>query len=224
VLSQADRYGEIIAACGGASATLKKYLSLVTNIYDKLPVFTASAIDRTVIGDDGLPIPSPDFKSMGLKELMDWMIDDCQKSVDEVRRIADEERQRAIDLFRQNRYGETFQATKTAYRDGDDELAYQLAYMYHLGRGVAANDDESLRLCTAILKKDRCDRVLVAKIQRELIWTASHLFDVIFNNFVMVLYWPVFLFLRLFYYIRLYLWCNKKSANGNIYAYFTCFC
>jgi hypothetical protein len=92
VLSQADRYGEIIAACGGASATLKKYLSLVTNIYDKLPVFTASAIDKTIVDDDGLLIPAPGFLPTGLRGLMDWMIGNVVAM--RQKEIIDDERER----------------------------------------------------------------------------------------------------------------------------------
>ena len=179
VFTQADSYREIISANGGPAGALKKYLPHVANLYGELPIFTASAIDHTVIGTDGLPVPAPGFRSTGLKELMDWMIDDCQNSVDEVRRIADEKRQRAIDLFREKRYDDAFEATRAAYRDGDDELAYQLAYMYHLGRGVSADDNESLKLCTAILSNVRCDRAIVEKIRSELVWTKIHLFEVI---------------------------------------------
>ena len=74
VFTQADSYREIISANGGTAATLKKYLPHVANLYDDLPIFTASAIDRTVIGSDGLPIPAPGFQSVGLRELVDWMI------------------------------------------------------------------------------------------------------------------------------------------------------
>jgi len=74
VLSQSDRYREIISACGGASETLKRYLPLVTNVYDKVPVFTASAIDKTIVDVDGLLIPASGFQSSGLRGLMDWMI------------------------------------------------------------------------------------------------------------------------------------------------------
>ena len=74
VFTQADSYREIISANGGPAGALKKYLPHVANLYGELPIFTASAIDHTVIGTDGLPVPAPGFRSTGLKELMDWMI------------------------------------------------------------------------------------------------------------------------------------------------------
>ncbi len=102
VFTQADSYREIISANGGAAATLKKYLPHVANLYDDLPIFTASAIDRTVIGSDGLPIPAPDFMSIGLNELMSWMIsigeadraEECRKDCEHSMADVEQERER----------------------------------------------------------------------------------------------------------------------------------
>ena len=77
--TQSDGYRQIIADNGGPAGTLRQYLPHVANLYDHLPVFAISAIDRTIVGDDGLPVPAPDFRSTGLQELMDWVITTCAK-------------------------------------------------------------------------------------------------------------------------------------------------
>ena len=75
VFSQADSYLNIIASLGGERKTLDKYLPHVSSLYDYLPIFIATAVDRTTVDDDGAQQPSPEFQSIGLRPLMDWIID-----------------------------------------------------------------------------------------------------------------------------------------------------
>ncbi len=74
VFSQADSYLHIIESLGGERNALDKYLPHVASLYDHLPIFTATAVDRTIVDDEGVELPSPDFQSTGLRPLMDWII------------------------------------------------------------------------------------------------------------------------------------------------------
>ncbi len=74
VLSQADSYAETIRACGGAEGVLAKYLPLVSNNYGWLDILAVSAVDKTVIDEDGRVMPAPDFLSTQLSQLMDWIL------------------------------------------------------------------------------------------------------------------------------------------------------
>ena len=75
VFSQADIYKSEIEACGGKEAALQKYLPHVANVYDSLPIFAVSAINKTIPDENtGIAIPARDFKSEGLDELMEWII------------------------------------------------------------------------------------------------------------------------------------------------------
>ena len=73
VLSQADSYANTIKDCGGAKGVLKKYLPHVANDYGWLNVFAASAVDKTVMDDDGNIVPAPDFQPTPLNVIMDWI-------------------------------------------------------------------------------------------------------------------------------------------------------
>ena len=73
VLSQADSYAETIKACGGALGVLKKYLPYVANSYGWLDVFSASAVDKTVLNADGNMVPAADFTTQGLLPIMAWI-------------------------------------------------------------------------------------------------------------------------------------------------------
>ena len=73
VLSQADSYAETIKACGGAQGVLKKYLPYVANSYGWLDVFSASAVDKTTLDDDGNMVPAADFTTQGLLPIMAWI-------------------------------------------------------------------------------------------------------------------------------------------------------
>ncbi len=74
VLSQSDVYREEIAACGGNQGVLQKYLPHVANLYDDLPIFAVSAINKTVPDENGMAVPAQGFESEGLDELMEWII------------------------------------------------------------------------------------------------------------------------------------------------------
>ena len=75
VLSQADSYAETIKACDGAIGVLRKHLPHVANRYDWLDVFSASAVDKTKLDDDGHMVPAADFTSKGLLPIMTWIRD-----------------------------------------------------------------------------------------------------------------------------------------------------
>ncbi len=74
VFTQADSYKSVIEKCGGEFETLQTYLPHVASLYDKLPIFSVSAVNKTVPGSDGKPIPAPDFQPEGIDELMEWII------------------------------------------------------------------------------------------------------------------------------------------------------
>ena len=75
VLSQADSYRDTIRACGGPKGVLAKYLPHVANNYDWLDIMAVSAVDRTVLDDDGNVVPAPDFQLGELRQVMDWILD-----------------------------------------------------------------------------------------------------------------------------------------------------
>ncbi len=72
-LTQSDSYADTIRQCGGVKGVLAKYLPHVANSYDWLDVYAVAAVDKTVLDDEGNSIPAPDFKSTGLRILMDWI-------------------------------------------------------------------------------------------------------------------------------------------------------
>ena len=74
VLSQSDIYRNEIDACGGTQGVLKKYLPHVANLYDNLPCFSVSAINKTTPDENGMAVPAQGFESEGLDELMEWII------------------------------------------------------------------------------------------------------------------------------------------------------
>ena len=73
VLSQADSYADTIRSCGGPKGVLAKYLPHVANNYDWLDILAVSAVDRTVLDDNGNTVPAPDFKPTPLRTIMDWI-------------------------------------------------------------------------------------------------------------------------------------------------------
>jgi len=73
VISQADSYKDTIESCGGPTGVLKRYLPHVWNNYDWLDIFAASAVDKSVLDDNGNIIPAPDFQPTGLKPIMEWI-------------------------------------------------------------------------------------------------------------------------------------------------------
>jgi uncharacterized membrane protein YhaH (DUF805 family) len=75
VLSQADSYVETIRSCGGPKGVLAKYLPHVANNYDWLDILALSAVEKTTLDDNGNVVPAPDFRSVQLRLLMDWIKD-----------------------------------------------------------------------------------------------------------------------------------------------------
>ena len=75
VLSQADSYEETIRSCGGERGVLSKYLPHVANNYDWLDILAVSAVDRTILDDTGNAVPAPDFTTVRLRTIMDWIRD-----------------------------------------------------------------------------------------------------------------------------------------------------
>lgn len=80
VLSQADSYADTIRACGGAKGVLAKYLPHVANNYDWLDVLAVSAVDKTVVNDEGDVVPAPDFQPTELRMVMDWIVGGLSQS------------------------------------------------------------------------------------------------------------------------------------------------
>lgn len=73
VLSQADSYADTIRSCGGAKGVLMRYLPHVANNYDWLDILAVSAVDKTVLDDNGNMVPAPDFQPTPLRAIMDWI-------------------------------------------------------------------------------------------------------------------------------------------------------
>ena len=73
VLSQADSYAETIQACRGPQGVLARYLPHVANNYGWLDILAASAVDKTVLDDNGNLVPAPDFQSEKLRVIMGWI-------------------------------------------------------------------------------------------------------------------------------------------------------
>jgi hypothetical protein len=46
----------------------------VSNSYDWLDIFDVTAVDKTVMDDDGNIVPARDFKPVGLRVLMNWIL------------------------------------------------------------------------------------------------------------------------------------------------------
>jgi hypothetical protein len=76
VLSQSDRYSAVIRECGGAKATIERYLPLLANSFGWLDVFEASTVDKTRLDDDGMEVPAHDFTMEGLRPIMKWIVGD----------------------------------------------------------------------------------------------------------------------------------------------------
>ena len=72
-ITQADSYAATIEACGGAKGVLEAYLPHVANSYDWLDIFDVTAVDKTILDDDGNAVPAPDFQPEGLRVLMEWI-------------------------------------------------------------------------------------------------------------------------------------------------------
>ena len=73
VLSQADSYAVTIKSCGGPKGVLARYLPHVANNYDWLDVLASSAVDKTVLDDNGDVVPAPDFQPTRLRVIMHWI-------------------------------------------------------------------------------------------------------------------------------------------------------
>ena len=80
VITQADSYADTIRMCGGARGVLAKYLPHVSNSYDWLDIFDVMAVDKTVMDDEGNIVPARDFKPVGLRVLMNWILNSKEES------------------------------------------------------------------------------------------------------------------------------------------------
>ena len=80
VLTQADSYADTIVTCGGAQGVLEKYLPHVANNYGWLDIMSVSAVDRTMVDDEGNVIPVSDFQLTGLKPVVEWILKGAQVS------------------------------------------------------------------------------------------------------------------------------------------------
>ena len=74
VLSQADSYRDTIAKLGGPSEVLDKYLPEFWAPNNWRNVFEVSAVDKTILDNDGCSVPAPDFQPIGLIPIMEWII------------------------------------------------------------------------------------------------------------------------------------------------------
>ena len=143
-ITQADSYADTIRTCGGARGVLAKYLPHVSNSYDWLDIFYVTAVDKTVIGDDGNPIPDPSFKSDGLRVLMDWIINSGEKDGSNTNSHKAKNTRLAIEAYEAKRWEEAFQLSENADRN-DSMLQCYLGKMYAAGRGVARDDSEAVK-------------------------------------------------------------------------------
>ena len=75
VLSQADSYADTIRSCNGPRGVLARYLPHVANNYDWLDILAVSAVDKTVLDDNGNAVPAPDFQPIQLRQIMEWVHD-----------------------------------------------------------------------------------------------------------------------------------------------------
>ena len=143
-ITQADSYADTIRTCGGARGVLAKYLPHVSNSYDWLDIFDVTAVDKTVIDDDGNPIPDPSFKSDGLRVLMDWIINSGEKDGSNTNSHKAKNTRLAIEAYEAKRWEEAFQLSENADRN-DSMLQCYLGKMYAAGRGVARDDSEAVK-------------------------------------------------------------------------------
>ena len=74
VLSQADSYAETISSCNGPRGVLARYLPHVANNYDWLDILAVSAVDKTILDDNGNTVPAPDFQLAQLRQIMGWVL------------------------------------------------------------------------------------------------------------------------------------------------------
>ena len=74
VLSQADSYASTIEECGGPKQTLQRYLPHVANNYGWLDTFAVCTVDKTVLDEEGRPVPAPNFSPKGLAPIMEWVL------------------------------------------------------------------------------------------------------------------------------------------------------
>lgn len=77
-LSQSDKFRHVFEACGGEKAVLKAYQQDLYNSYvfsNRVSVLSISSIDETRLVDD-VQVPTDNFKSEGLRSLMNWLLED----------------------------------------------------------------------------------------------------------------------------------------------------
>ena len=115
VFSQSDTYRDIIESSGGPRATLQRYLPHVANVYEG-EVFAVSAVDKTEIDDNGLTIPARDFSSIGLQDLMNWIVSGEEQNRTTLISIAK-------DYFRNGEWKEAYIAARKS-DPSDPEILY----------------------------------------------------------------------------------------------------
>ena len=72
-LSQTDAYSATIEACGGPRETLAKYLPVVASSFGYLDVVAVNSCGTT-IDDHGDSVPDRNLSLVGLKPMVDWML------------------------------------------------------------------------------------------------------------------------------------------------------
>ena len=98
-ITQSDSYADTIRTCGGAKRVIEEYLPHIYNSYDWLDMYDVTAVDKTILNDDGNLVPDPGFKADGLRVLMDWIINSREKDVSNNTRLA-------IEAFEAERWEE----------------------------------------------------------------------------------------------------------------------
>ena len=71
--SQSDLYADTLASIGSLSEAYRRYLPTIAAVYPSIPLFAVSAVNQTVPGDDGFPVPVPGFSCDGLDRLTEWI-------------------------------------------------------------------------------------------------------------------------------------------------------
>ena len=171
-ITQADSYTDTIRTCGGARGVLAKYLPHVSNNYDWLDIFDVTAVDKTILNDDGNLVPDPSFKPDGVRVLMDWIINSGEKDVSKNSKtggFSETDRQGsninsdkaentrlAIEACEAERWEEAFRLSKNAGRN-DSTLQYYLGKMYAAGRGVAKDETEAVKWYRKSAKQGNAD-------------------------------------------------------------------
>lgn len=71
--SQCDMYESTLKKLGGVQNAFRQYLPEIAAHYPHTKLLAVSAVNKTVPGFQGMPVPAPDFKADGLEALTKWV-------------------------------------------------------------------------------------------------------------------------------------------------------